>query len=152
MFRQILCPTDFSKYSDIIMNYAESLAERFDSHIYLLHCIEILLPDPEYTAAYADFEQLYQAMEKNSHIKLNQIQKRFESKNIPVTSKIIIGKPFVEIIKYAKGVSADLIIMGTHGASALSHILFGSTADKVVRKAPCPVMTVKHPDHTFILP
>ena len=151
MFKNILCPVDFSKYSDIIVNYALALAEPFGSHIYLVHSIETLLPDPEYTTAFIDFERLYDDLQKNAQKQLGKIEKRFEEKHIPVSSNVVMGKPFIEIIKYAKSIPADLIIIGTHGASALSHILFGSTADKVVRKSPCPVLTLKHPDHSFVV-
>jgi nucleotide-binding universal stress UspA family protein len=62
------------------------------------------------------------------------------------------GEPFVEIIQIAKKNSADLIVMGTHGRSGLDHILFGSTAEKVVRKSPCPVLTIRLPGRKFTMP
>jgi nucleotide-binding universal stress UspA family protein len=65
---------------------------------------------------------------------------------------VLPGRTFVEIIQYARRVGADLIVMGTHGRSALKQMLLGSVAEKVVRKAPCPVLTVRHPDLVFELP
>ena len=62
------------------------------------------------------------------------------------------GLPFMEIIKAAKEQKADMIVMGTHGRTGLEHVLMGSVAEKVVRRAPCPVLTVKHPDHEFKMP
>ena len=63
-----------------------------------------------------------------------------------------IGPPFLTIINYAKREPIDLIVMGTHGRGAIAHLLIGSVAENVVRKAPCPVLTVRHPEHEFITP
>ena len=60
--------------------------------------------------------------------------------------------PFVQIVRAAADLKADLIVLGTHGRSGLKHALFGSVAEKVVRKAPCPVLSVRHPDHKFEMP
>jgi nucleotide-binding universal stress UspA family protein len=62
------------------------------------------------------------------------------------------GTPFLEIINSAKDLPADLVVMGTHGRTGLKHMLIGSVAEKVVRKSPCPVLTVKHPHHEFEMP
>ena len=69
-----------------------------------------------------------------------------------VETDIREGKAFVEIIKKAKEDDADLIVMGSHGRSGLSHILIGSVAEKVTRKAPCPVFIVKAKDTQFVMP
>ena len=63
-----------------------------------------------------------------------------------------IGHPSLEIIRYAKDHEIDIIVMGTHGRTGVGHMLMGSVAEKVVRKAPCPVLTVRHPDHEFVMP
>jgi len=64
----------------------------------------------------------------------------------------VVGSPFVEIVRYARTHDIDLVIMGTHGRGPIAHMLMGSTAERVVRKAPCPVLTVKHPEHEFVMP
>ena len=69
-----------------------------------------------------------------------------------VIHKTVVGRPFLEIIRYAKDNQIDLIVLGTHGRGVLSHVLIGSVAEKVVRKAPCPVLTVRHPEHEFVMP
>jgi len=73
-------------------------------------------------------------------------------KGITVETIHRVGVPFVEIIKAAREKEVDLIVIATHGKSGLSHILFGSVAEKVVRKAPCPVLSIRHPEHEFIMP
>ena len=65
---------------------------------------------------------------------------------------LLTGSPFLEIIQYAKENNVDLIVMGTHGHSGLVHVLLGSVTERVVRKAPCPVLTIRHPEHEFIHP
>ncbi len=62
------------------------------------------------------------------------------------------GGPYVEIVRYAKERDIDLIVMGTHGRGFVAHMLMGSVAEKVVRRAPCPVLTVRHPEHDFVVP
>jgi nucleotide-binding universal stress UspA family protein len=69
-----------------------------------------------------------------------------------VKRTVVDGHPFVEIIKHAKEGDADMIIMGTHGRGAIAHMLLGSVAEKVVRTAPCPVLTVRHPEHKYVHP
>lgn len=77
---------------------------------------------------------------------------KYDNDQITIALEIAEGKPFIEIIKAAKNYDVDLIVMGTHGRTGLQHMLIGSVAEKVVRKAPCPVLTVKHPDYEFEMP
>lgn len=62
------------------------------------------------------------------------------------------GTPFYEIVSFATETDVNLIVMGTHGHTGLAHVLLGSVTEKVVRKAPCPVLTVRHPEHEFVHP
>ncbi len=70
----------------------------------------------------------------------------------PVMTEVQMGRPFIEIIRYAREKKIDLIVLGTHGRSGLKHVLLGSVAERVVRKAPCPVLTIRHPEHEFVMP
>jgi nucleotide-binding universal stress UspA family protein len=72
--------------------------------------------------------------------------------NLTVVREIRQGSPFLEIIRYAKEKNIDLIVLGTHGRSGLAHVMLGSVAERVVRIAPCPVLTVRHPEHEFVMP
>ena len=72
--------------------------------------------------------------------------------DLQVIRRVAQGHPFVELVRYAKDNAIDLIVVGTHGRGAIAHILLGSVAEKVVRKAPCPVLVVREPEHDFVMP
>lgn len=69
-----------------------------------------------------------------------------------VVPEVAEGTPFEEIVRFARDKDIDLIVMGTHGHTGLAHLFLGSVAEKVVRRAPCPVLTVRHPEHEFVHP
>ena len=75
-----------------------------------------------------------------------------DAPQIEIATHLTIGTPFVDIVAMARRCDIDLIILATHGRGAIKQILLGSTAERVVRKAPCPVLTIKHPEHEFVLP
>jgi len=70
----------------------------------------------------------------------------------PAVTHVVMGRPFSEIIGYARAQNIDMIVMGTHGRGAIAHVLLGSTTEKVVRKAGCPVLTVRGGEHKFVMP
>jgi nucleotide-binding universal stress UspA family protein len=152
---KILYPTDFSEYSMAALPYAVDLTLQNKAMLYCLHVVE--MPQEEYLM------DEYMVPLKVPHVPEDKILRtararleRFVSENISeidkVTSRVLIGTPFVEIIRYARELSIDLIVMGTHGHSALAAMLLGSVAEKVVRKAPCPILLVRHPQHKFEMP
>ncbi|MEW6536257.1 MAG: universal stress protein [Candidatus Auribacterota bacterium] len=151
-FKHILYPTDFSPYSTVALDYCISLAHKYQSKISILHVVEVFLPDPEYLTLYGEIDTIYKQFEKDAEKRMASLLEKNQFKKLDISSHIIIGKPFIEIIQFSRNNNTDLIVMGSHGKSALSHILFGSTADKVVTKASCPVLIVKHPEHTFVMP
>src|SRR5262245_28532006 len=151
--KQILVPTDFSKHSQVALTYSSAFAEKFGAEMHLLHVVQdlaLFIPDMvTVTPPLApNVEQLTAAVRAafDRLVAENQLA-RFK-----VVREVREGAPFYEIIRYAKEKDVDLIIMGTHGHSGLVHVLMGSVAEKVVRKAPCPVLTVRHPEHEFVHP
>lgn len=151
--KRILCPVDFSDNSDHAMRYAAALAGTFNSELTLLHVVapvvavlpgETALPDTQQE----DIDELAEACRE----RLEQTVGALTADGLAVQHKVLNGVPFVEIIRYARDREIDLIIMGTHGRTGLGHLLIGSVAERVVRKAPCPVLTVKHPEHEFVMP
>ncbi len=161
-FRKILCPVDFSSTSEYALTYAVALAEKFGAKITLLHVAEIPatamadcygISGAEYMGCYTRFEEAEDSSEPVGEDELEALATRMRSEvGCPVATRRRQGKAFVEIIRQAKEDESDLIVMGTHGRTGLPHVLIGSTAERVVRKAPCPVLTVKHPEHEFVMP
>jgi universal stress protein A len=151
LFKKILFCTDFSKDAHWAFTYALHLAKNFKSKLLILH----VTPEPvhpEQLSIYLPQEKLEelrisQKKEIDQQLKNHYLKKMKEFK----TYKIVLkeGEPFVEIIKLAKKESVHLIVMGTHGRTGLDHILFGSTAEKVLRKSPCPVLTIRLPGKKF---
>jgi len=149
---KILFPTDFSSSAEHALKYALTFATLHKAKLYVLHVItENNAPNVFGLEIYPvprDFEKMKEEAEKAMQQLIPiQILKELEVENI-----IVQGIPFVEIIKCAKKYNIDMITISTHGRTGVSHMLMGSTAEKVVRKAPCPVLTVKHPEHEFVLP
>ena len=152
-YKKILFPTAFSEFSDIALEHAVYIAKCSSAKLYLLHIVEMFLPDPNAViGGYENVSNLYEGLEKEAVERLKKLGQDERLKDLNVETYVRLGKPFIEIIKFSKDFSVDCIVMGTHGQSAIEHALFGSTAEKVVRKSFCPVLTVKHPDHEFKMP
>jgi nucleotide-binding universal stress UspA family protein len=153
--KKILYPTDFSEYSLAALPYAVSIANQNDAELYCLHVVD--MPQEEYlTSEYMVPLNVPHVPEDKILRTARARMERFVTENLSeiekVESRVLVGIPFVEIIRYAREQSIDLIVIGTHGHSALAAMLLGTVAEKVVRKAPCPVLTVKHPNHKFEMP
>ncbi len=151
---RILAPTDFSDNSRLALEYAAALGERFESELHLLHVLQDVLSvvAPEPGLVFASAGDYVKELRESAEATL---QKLVESK--PLAGKKVVrhvrqGQPFVEIIRYARDKSIDLIVIGTHGRTGLAHALMGSVAERVVRKAGCPVLTVRPGGHQFVMP
>lgn len=149
---RILFPTDFSANSKHALKYALSFATEHNAKLYILHVIQKLnIPVGMGVSAFP-VSKIYDNMEQEAKKKIQHlIPKRFLEK-IQVENIIVRGTPFLEIIKAAKKYDIDMITIATHGRTGLAHAFLGSTTEKVVRKAPCPVLCVKHPEHEFVIP
>ena len=143
-FERILVPVDFSDHSNEALDTAIQIAKLFGSKIHLLHCYHIqtagispygiVLP----SGYYADIRE---AAEK----RLNDWHEKVSTEGIKTESMLSADSPSLAINLAAEETEADLIVMGTRGLSGLKHAMLGSVAERVVRLAPCPVLTVKHP-------
>jgi nucleotide-binding universal stress UspA family protein len=155
MINKILYPTDFSEDSKAALPYAVSLTRQNNAELYCVHVVE--MPQEEYLSGEYMLPLNASHVSKDEFLRIARVRlDKFIVENLSeittVISKVITGTPFVEIIRYARDQSIDLIVMGTHGHSALAAMLLGSVAEKVVRKAPCPVLTVRDPKHVFEMP
>jgi nucleotide-binding universal stress UspA family protein len=153
LIRKILCPVDFSESSEHARRYAVVFARIHGAELYLLHVIQppvVAVSDSPGLAGLSD--QIVRDLEQSARARLRQVQEQTEKEHAQVTSRIVVGTPFVEIVQAARETQADLIVMGTHGRTGLTHMIIGSVAEKVVRKAPCPVLTVRLPEQKFVMP
>lgn len=141
--KRILLPTDLSNSSLSAFKYAKSIAEKYGASIYVLHVLENIPPVLAIHTLDLTVERVEKNMEENARRQLEKIVKE----NLKTKNKvqIFIRKGVVgdEIIKFADEKKIDLIVMGTHGRTGIEYTLLGSIAEKVVRKAKCPVLTVK---------
>jgi nucleotide-binding universal stress UspA family protein len=141
---RILVPTDFSPTSHEAFVYAKTLADRFDASVHLVHAFE----DPFATAA---FTELYAPMPIELRTQMVQGIERRLAEWLPAedktryrgTAEIAYGPPSKTIVDYSQKLGANLVVMGTHGRAGVAHALLGSVAERVLREAPCPVLTVR---------
>jgi universal stress protein A len=137
---RILFPTDFSHDAELAFQYALTFAGKFGAELYILHVIYFPPQTPEY-----DIGQIIDGLVKNAEQSLNKLIESAHEPNMVFHPDVQVGVEHVEITKCAEKEKIDLIIMGTRGRTGLAHIFLGSVAERVVRHAPCPVLTVKLP-------
>ena len=146
-FRKILVPTDFSEQFMISLNYAKELACNGNSELHIIHVVEHSVYPADLGITQASFIDLEMEMNKKSKEQLDFIKQDLEREGIHPVIHISSGRASERIVEYAEEHEIDLICIATHGRSGLEHFLFGSTAEKVLRKAPCPVLAVRQPHY-----
>ncbi len=151
--KTVLVPTDFSDASESALRYGKAMAEAFGASLHVVHVMEDLLAHAWAAEVYvASMPQLRDEIEKESRQRLGALLTDGERTELRAETALLAGNPFLEIIRYAKAHDVDLIVMGTHGRGPIAHMLLGSVAEKVVRKSPCPVLTVREAQHEFVMP
>lgn len=140
--RRILFATDFSPSAQHAQNYACEMAAKFGAELHALHVVldPFPVPGPEGSWILADVS--VPNLLKDAELELSTRMHAAQIGGTNAIRSVVVGKPFQEIIDYAKSHEIDLIVMGTHGYTGLAHMLLGSVAEKVVRLAPCAVLTV----------
>jgi nucleotide-binding universal stress UspA family protein len=150
--KRILTATDFSRHSQVALQYAAAFAKAFHAEVYLCHVLE----SPDFLAQFPPVSEGYfppnlgELQEKQARIQCEQVLASVGLSQAQVL--LLHGKPSLEIIQAAREEDVDLVILGTHGRGAVAHMLLGSIAEKVVRTAPCPVLTVRAGEHEFVHP
>jgi universal stress protein A len=139
----VLVPLDFSTYAEQALDYAIALAQKLQARVTLLHVIQP--PGVNVAGGIWPSATFLQDLEAAVTRDLEGYLARVTAAGLAGEIVIVHGVPFQEILDTAKARQVDLIIMGTHGRTGLSHVLLGSVAEKVVRLAPCPVLIARQP-------
>ena len=143
--KRILVPVDFSAHSETAIRMATMLAAKFEAHVSLLHVVE----DPLVTGAWQaegfvpNIPELLNELIAAAHTQMDELKTQLAARGFIVETAVITGQPTRVIVEQAAANAIDLIVMGTHGRTGLSHAFLGSVAERVVQKAPCAVLTVR---------
>jgi nucleotide-binding universal stress UspA family protein len=149
--KKIAVASDFSEAADQALRYGITLAGQFGAELHLLHVIEDIIPTvPEPGLAMLPTEEIMATLRRSSEEALGQQLARVPAGKVVITKVIREGVPFREVDHYAREAAIDLLVVGTHGRTGLSHLLLGSVAERVLRSAPCPVLTVRAHERDFV--
>jgi len=146
LFKNIGFCTDFSEHSDEAFEVAVGLASRFGATIHIIHVMVSFSLSPPVHATYMPIEYDPGFIEEVTQAARSSIQEKYVEKcpeKVTCEVSLLSGYAATEILRTAEERGLDLIVMGSHGLTGLAHVLFGSTADRVVRKSPCSVLTVR---------
>ena len=142
-YKRILVPIDFSEYSKKALGSSIALAKTFHAELILIYVVESAVYPADFGFGQVTIPGIEAEMTERGEAELGKLVKQQIAGAVPSRTIVCGGKPFLEIIKAAQEEKADLIVIATHGHTGVEHILFGSTAEKVVRKAPCDVLVVR---------
>ena len=140
---RILVPTDFSPASDLALQYAIDLADRLRCRIDLLHVVDDLTIPTVYPGSDVEIPALREQLMSEASAQLTRVLERCVAAGVTSSAQVLVGTPARVIAETADSGGTDLIVMATHGRGAIAHLLVGSVAERVVRIAPCPVLTVR---------
>lgn len=153
VLKTVLVATDFGEPSAAALNYGRDLARSYGAALHVVHVAENVLARYAGDGSLALLPQLQKEVEESARKQLAELVTDEDRRQLHAKAEVLTALgPADAIIEYAKSHKADIIVMGTHGRGALAHLLVGSVAERVVRTAPCPVLTVRHPEREFIAP
>ncbi len=140
--KTILCPIDYSEGSLAALNYALHFALKEPARLCIMHVIDV-----RYLEGYTPLEVADPDSETISRMKSELVKSVPEDlrEKVDLEAVVAVGIPVIEIIDAVKEKAADVVVMGTHGRTGIAHVIMGSVAENVVRRSPCPVLTVRHP-------
>jgi len=141
--RKVLFPTDFSQGADEVLSFAVSVAEKYCAEIDVLHVVHQIADMTNFYVPHMSFDVIEAEMEDAARTNLEKMCRDKLEGKVAYSICIRKGIPYREIISASEERDSDIIVMGTHGYTAIDHVLFGSTAEKVVRNSKVPVLTVR---------
>jgi nucleotide-binding universal stress UspA family protein len=149
--RNILAPTDFSVPSRHALKYAAELAQRFGAQIHLVTVVENIIPlVPEAGMLFGHQADQLAEQQKAAQHALEKLASDPSLQGLKPRVHVLAGTAHAEILEFAKQRGIDLLVVGTHGRTGLSHLVIGSVAEKIVRLSSCPVLTVRAEGHQFV--
>ena len=144
-FEKILTAIDFSESSDYAFEYALTLARQFQAELTVMHVINEPVDLRGFYVPHISFEQLEKEIEEGAEKMMETFCQTKMGDFTRYTTVVVAGIPYEEILRKAEESGASLIVLGTHGRNGIDHLIFGSTAERVVRSAACPVLTIRMP-------
>jgi universal stress protein A len=138
--KSLLCPVDFSEMSKAVLDYAVFMAQSHQAELRLVHVVDQLHGFDSYKILHMTAIEITHEMERQAKTQLKEL---IADLAVPATFEVRFGRAADEIVIQAKEDKVDLVVMGSHGRSGISHMLVGSVAESVVRHAPCPVLVVR---------
>jgi nucleotide-binding universal stress UspA family protein len=148
--KKILVPTDFSESARHALKYGASFASEYKAQLVLLHVVETIAMGYASDLFPVPMAEVYQEISAHARNELGKLAAESREGGIEVREVTAQGKPAAEILRVAREENIDIIVLGTHGKGVLDKALFGSTTERVVRKAPCPVLTCRLSEHEFV--
>lgn len=144
-FEKILTAIDFSESSDFAFEYALTLARQFQAELTVMHVINEPVDLRGFYVPHISFEQLEKEIEEGAEKMMEKFCQANMGDFTRFTTVVVAGIPYEEVLRKAQETGASLIVLGTHGRTGIDHLIFGSTAERVVRSAACPVLTIRLP-------
>ena len=143
-YEHIAVATDFSPHADLALSYAIRTAKLHGAALDILHVVQDLIVYPEDPSMMVPLGDMADQLAKIAEAQMGRLLARSDMEGLEVHPHIIrtVDSPYVALVEGATEAGADLLVMGSHGRGGLAHILLGSTAEKVVRLLPCPVLCV----------
>ncbi len=151
--KNILVPTDFGDAAEVALNYGRDLARSYGASLHVVHVADNVMVRFAGEGSLAFLPGLQAEIEKAAAERVDTILSDEDRTQLHAVATVITSLAIADsLVDFAKDRRIDLIVMGTHGRGGMSHLLMGSVAERVVRMAPCPVLTVRHPERDFVVP
>jgi nucleotide-binding universal stress UspA family protein len=153
VLKNILVPTDFGDPSEQALRYGRHFARQFGATLHVLHTIQNVMIPGGAEVPVAAVQQVEQGLESVARRQMDQLITDDDRTSLSVVTAVRVAPSAAsDIVEYARSNAIDLVVMGTHGRGVLGHLLMGSVAERVVRSAPCPVLTVRIEERDFVQP